>query len=115
MKLFSFSVPSLSRWRLAHAASLTLVIVAPAATAPQTSAPVTELSPMTVTGTREKALLSETPVSIGAIQPEVIRETAPLHPGQLLGQVPGVAVAVTNGEGHTTAIRQPFTTSPLYL
>ena len=27
----------------------------------------------------------------------------------------GVAVGVTNGEGHTTAIRQPFTTSPLYL
>jgi iron complex outermembrane receptor protein len=70
---------------------------------------------MTVTGTREKALLSETPVSIGAIKPEVIRETAPMHPGQLLGQVPGVAIAVTNGEGHTTAIRQPFTTSPLYL
>jgi hypothetical protein len=29
--------------------------------------------------------------------------------------VPGVAVAVTTGEGPTTAIRQPFTTSPLYL
>ncbi|NBO77649.1 MAG: TonB-dependent receptor, partial [Betaproteobacteria bacterium] len=28
---------------------------------------------------------------------------------------PGVAVSVTNGEGHTTAIRQPFTTAPLYL
>jgi outer membrane receptor protein involved in Fe transport len=44
-----------------------------------------------------------------------IRETAPTHPQQILSQVPGVAVAVTNGEGHTTAIRQPFTTSPLYL
>ena len=32
-----------------------------------------------------------------------------------MGQMPGVAVAVTNGEGHTTAIRQPFTTSPVYL
>ena len=63
---------------------------------------------MTVTGTREKALLSETPVSVGAIKTEVIRETAPLHPGQLLGQIPGVAVAVTNGEGHTTAIRQRY-------
>ena len=76
---------------------------------------VTELAPLTITGTREKALLSETPVSVGAISPEVIRETAPLHPGQLLGQIPGVAVAVTNGEGHATAIRQPFTTSPVYL
>jgi outer membrane receptor protein involved in Fe transport len=76
---------------------------------------VTQLFPVTVTGTREKALLSETPASVGAIKSETIRETAPLHPGQLLGQVPGVAVAVTNGEGHTTAIRQPFTTSPVYL
>lgn len=83
--------------------------------AQQPSPPVTALAPVTVTGTREKAPLSETPISIGAIKPESIRETAPLHPGQLLGQVPGVAVAVTNGEGHTTAIRQPFTTSPVYL
>ncbi len=73
------------------------------------------LDPITVTGTRERALLVETPASIGAISPDSIRQTAPLHPGQLLGQVPGVAVAVTNGEGHTTAIRQPFTTSPVYL
>ena len=76
---------------------------------------VTALQPVTVTGTREKAPLAETPVSIGLISAESIRDTAPLHPGQLLGQIPGVAVAVTNGEGHTTAIRQPFTTSPVYL
>lgn len=76
---------------------------------------VTALSPVTVTGTREKALLSETPASIGTIHSDSIRETSPLHPGQLLGQIPGVSVAVTNGEGHTTAIRQPFTTSPVYL
>lgn len=75
----------------------------------------TTLAAVTVTGTREKALLRETPASIAAIEAESIRITAPLHPGQLLGQVPGVAVAVTNGEGHTTAIRQPFTTSPVYL
>lgn len=76
---------------------------------------ITELNSITVTGTREQALLRETPVSVGAIAPESIQLTAPLHPGQLLGQVPGVAIAVTNGEGHTTAIRQPFTTSPVYL
>lgn len=107
--------PLRARSHLALAAALACTTLAAAATAPQPATPVTELSPMTVTGTREKALLAETPVSIGAIKPEVIRETAPMHPGQLLGQVPGVAVAVTNGEGHTTAIRQPFTTSPLYL
>lgn len=86
---------------------------APAST-PAAAAAVS-LEPMTITGTREKALLVETPVSIGTISADSIRDTAPLHPGQLLSQVPGVAVAVTNGEGHTTAIRQPFTTSPVYL
>ena len=94
---------------------LGMATLAGAQPAPQPTGTVTALDAMTVTGTREKALLAETPVSIGAIKPEAVRETAPLHPGQLLGQVPGVAVAVTNGEGHTTAIRQPFTTSPVYL
>ena len=37
------------------------------------------------------------------------------HPSQILGQVPGTAAGVTNGEGHNTAIRQPFTTAPVYL
>ena len=97
------------------AATCTLTALPHLVLAQSAVAPVTSLDPLTVTGTREKALLSETPVSIGAITPETIRETAPLHPGQLLGQIPGVSVAVTNGEGHTTAIRQPFTTSPLYL
>ena len=73
------------------------------------------LPAVTVTGTREKALLTETPASVGLINARTIRETAPTHPQQLLGQVPGVAIGVTNGEGHNTAIRQPFTTAPLYL
>lgn len=84
----------------------------------QTAAPpaaVTELNAVTVTGTREQALLRETPLAVGAISAGAIQLAAPLHPGQLLGQVPGVALAVTNGEGHTTSIRQPFTTSPVYL
>jgi iron complex outermembrane receptor protein len=100
-------------------AACAAVAVMPPLLAAQSSSPgaagVTELSPVTVTSTREKAPLAETPASIGAIKPETIRDSAPLHPGQLLGQIPGVAVAVTNGEGHTTAIRQPFTTSPVYL
>src|SRR6185295_4263831 len=58
--------------------------------------------------------LSETPASIGVIRKDAIDFTRPNHPSQIMGQMPGVAVAVTNGEGHTTAIRQPFTTSPVY-
>lgn len=73
------------------------------------------LSAVTVTGSREKTLLLQTPASVGVISGDDIARTGPMHPQQILGQVPGVAIAVTNGEGHTTAIRQPFTTSPLYL
>ncbi len=68
-----------------------------------------------VTATRERALLVETPASIGIVSEKAIREVRPTHPSQVLSQVPGVAVSVTNGEGHTTAIRQGFTTNPVYL
>lgn len=73
------------------------------------------LNIVTVTGSREQTRLMQSPASVGVIRAQDIRRSGPMHPQQLLGQVPGVAVTVTNGEGHTTAIRQPFTTSPLYL
>jgi len=84
-------------------------VSAPAAPSPEGAQAVT------VTGTRERVLVMETPSSVGVISGRDLRFTGPMHPQQLLGQVPGVAVAVTNGEGHSTAIRQPFTTGPLYL
>ncbi|MBI4986767.1 MAG: TonB-dependent receptor [Rhodocyclales bacterium] len=94
----------------------TLVAVAVAlALSCEVQAAAPALSDVTVTGTREKAALAETPASVGVVKAQDIKLTGPAHPQQILGQVPGVAVAVTNGEGHTTAIRQPFTTSPLYL
>src|SRR4029453_16624454 len=46
---------------------------------------------------------------------ETIKADRPAHPSQIMSQIPGVAVAVTNGEGHTTSIRQPFTTNSVYL
>ena len=81
----------------------------------QTGFADTLLPAVTVTGTREQTLLSETPSSVGVIDRHTIDFTRPSHPQQLLGQIPGVAIAVTNGEGHTTAIRQGFTTGPMYL
>ena len=76
---------------------------------------VTRLPEVTVTGTREHEPLRETPAAVGIIPGETIRQDRPIHPNQIISQVPGAAVAVTNGEGHTTAIRQPFTTAPVYL
>lgn len=73
------------------------------------------LSEITVTGTREGQSLEQTPASIGIVGEAAVRLVKPSHPAQILSQVPGVAAGVTNGEGHTTAIRQPFTTAPVYL
>ena len=70
---------------------------------------------VTVTEQRGAQLIRETPASLGTISRETIANVAPTHPGQLLGQVAGVWVNTTGGEGHQTAIRQPLTTSPVYL
>ena len=70
---------------------------------------------VTVTGTREERPVAETPATIDVVRGETIREMRPTHPSQVMGQVPGVWVNVTGGEGHITAIRQPLTTSPVYL
>jgi outer membrane receptor protein involved in Fe transport len=105
--------------RAATALALALPLIQPvqAQNAPATE-PVVEpsvLNTVTVTSSREQTALMRTPASVGVIGDDAIRQTAPTHPQQIISQVPGAAVAVTNGEGHTTAIRQPFTTSPVYL
>lgn len=89
-----------------------------AATARATELPdtaVTRQEEVTVTGTREAETLAETPASIGVVSGETIHADKPTHPTEVMGQVPGVHVNITNGEGHMTAIRQPITTSPVYL
>jgi outer membrane receptor protein involved in Fe transport len=73
------------------------------------------LPDITVTGTREGQSLERTPASIGIVSQNAVKLVKPAHPSQILGQVPGAAAGVTNGEGHNTAIRQPFTTAPVYL
>lgn len=79
------------------------------------SAQQSALSEITVTGTREATPLSESSASVGVINGSTIKLTAPSHPQQLLGQIPGVSINVTNGEGHTTGIRQKIGTDPVYL
>ncbi len=76
---------------------------------------VATLDEVTVTGTREGQLLTETPSSVKVISGKTVRKDNPIHPSQIMGQAPGVWVNVTGGEGHQTAIRQPLTTNPVYL
>lgn len=89
------------------------VLCAPSAWAQETAA--SALPELTVTGTREGALLSETPATVGVVKEQVVRETRPAHPKEILNQVPGVWVSNLSGEGHSTAIRQPLTTGAVYL
>jgi iron complex outermembrane receptor protein len=70
---------------------------------------------ITVTGTREETRQAETAETVGVIDQQVIAETHPAHPAEIMERVPGVHVNVTNGEGHMTAIRQPLTTKAVYL
>ncbi|MBI4917903.1 MAG: TonB-dependent receptor [Acidobacteria bacterium] len=70
---------------------------------------------LTVTETREPELLRHVPAAVGVIGHDEIAANRATHPGQLLGQVPGVWINQTSGEGHMAAIRQPLTTNPVYL
>ena len=70
---------------------------------------------ITVTGTREETLRSETSETVGKIDSNTIAATKPAHPSEIMERVPGVHINVTGGEGHMTSIRQPISTKPLYL
>ena len=96
------------------AASLAVVGVFCACASAQ-SDELSVLPTVTVTGTREATKISETPVSVGVVPRESIELARPAHPSEIVSQIPGVAIGVTNGEGHNTAIRQGFTTNPVYL
>lgn len=74
-----------------------------------------ELEPVTITGTKEYTLISETSSSTSQVSQKDIDFLKPSHPSEAMNRMPGVYVNVTGGEGHMTAIRQPISTSPLYL
>jgi iron complex outermembrane receptor protein len=75
----------------------------------------TVLPSLVVSATREARRLGETAATVGAVSSRELREARPTHPGEVMGRIPGVWVSVTGGEGHTTSIRQPKTTNPVYL
>jgi len=68
-----------------------------------------------VTGTRETESKAESTATIDAVSSTEITDTKPAHPTEIMDRIPGVHIAVTNGEGHTTSIRQPITTAAVYL
>jgi len=73
------------------------------------------LSELVVSTSGELRRRAETPVSVGSLHGEAIREVNPTHPAEIMNRFPGVWVSPTSTEGHMTAIRQPITTNPVYL
>jgi len=73
------------------------------------------LGEVSVTATREARPVGETPATVSSVRDEAIAEMRPTHPKDVLNQVSGVWVSNLSGEGHSTAIRQPLTTSAVYL
>lgn len=89
--------------------------LAGAAALPLQATEALHLEPMSVTATREAQKLSEIPASLSRSDAQSIAELRPRHPSELLNRLPGVRLSNLSGEGHSTAIRQPLTTAPVYL
>lgn len=75
---------------------------------------VLQLDEITVTGTREGEKKSETPAAISTVGAAAIEAVKPAHPSEIMSRVPGAVIMQTNGEGHTTGIRQPIGTDAVY-
>ncbi len=76
---------------------------------------VVALDAVVVSATGEGERLARTPVAMGAVTRQELAAARPAHPSEIMNRMAGVWVNVTGGEGHTTAIRQPMTTDPVYL
>lgn len=95
--------------------ALGFLLCASSATSINAAEETTSLDDITVTGTREATAKSESSASTVLIQEEEIHRIRPTHPAEVMNRVSGVHINVTSGEGHMTAIRQPISTSPVYL
>ncbi|WP_374382051.1 TonB-dependent receptor, partial [Pseudomonas fluvialis] len=88
---------------------------AQASPATNTDEQALHLEQISVTATREAQKTSEIPASISQVDALDIQEQRPRHPSEVLNRMPGVRLSNLSGEGHSTAIRQPLTTAPVYL
>ena len=74
-----------------------------------------ELDKVVVTSTREEKPISEIAESVGVLSQQDILNISPSHPSEVLNRSAGVYINNLGGEGHMTAIRQPISTSAVYL
>jgi len=75
----------------------------------------TNLEKVVVTSTQEETSIYNLAESVGVLSKEDILNISPSHPSEILNRTAGVYINNLGGEGHMTAIRQPITTSAVYL
>lgn len=75
----------------------------------------TQLEKVVVTSTQEETSIYNLAESIGVLSQHDILNISPSHPSEVLNRTAGVYINNLGGEGHMTAIRQPITTSAVYL
>lgn len=75
----------------------------------------TIVAPVVVSATREAQRRADGTSTIEVLDGAELRRTRAAHPAQLMNRLAGVHVSELSGEGHSTAIRQPISTKPLYL
>ncbi len=68
-----------------------------------------------VTSTREEKSLQHLSESVGILTEEDLINVSPAHPADALNRIAGVHINNLGGEGHMTSIRQPISTSGVYL
>jgi outer membrane receptor protein involved in Fe transport len=73
------------------------------------------IAPMVVSATRETQRRTDASATIDVIGGAEMRESRAAHPAAIVKRIPGVHISQLSGEGHSTAIRQPISTKPLYL
>ncbi len=76
---------------------------------------VEDLQTIVVTGNREAALRTETPIAISKLSARLINETKPTSIYEVINKTPGVLMVNLNNEQHMMAIRQPMTTNAYFL
>lgn len=73
------------------------------------------IAPLVVSATREMQRRTDASATIDVLSGEAVRDARAAHPAEIVNRLPGVHVSQLSGEGHSTAIRQPISTKPLYL
>jgi len=75
---------------------------------------IVQLDEVVVTGSRAVTKLSETPLSIGAVDEKALKRDKPKTMGDVINRIAGVSWNDLGNEQHSMGIRQPNSTNAVY-